>query len=83
MPGDPLMRSILLLIFLSLPLLASVVTQKLERGQLSQRQNFNGTLSFNEKARLATESEGLITRLYFLSLFYLLEVKSYLWFIGR
>ncbi len=65
MPGDPLMRSILLLIFLSLPLLASVVTQKLERGQLSQRQNFNGTLSFNEKARLATESEGLITRLYF------------------
>ena len=55
----------LLLIFLSLPLLASVVTQKIEKGQLSQKQTFNGTVSFNEKSRLASESDGVITKLYF------------------
>jgi len=58
------MKSLLFLI-LALPLMASVVTQKIEKGQLSQKQNFNGTLSFNEKSRLASESEGLITKLYF------------------
>jgi len=55
----------LFLIFLSIPLLASVVTQKIEKGSLSQTQNFNGTLSFNEKSRLAAESDGVITKLYF------------------
>ena len=55
----------LFLILLSLPLLASVVTQKIEKGSLSQTQNFNGTLSFNEKSRLAAESDGVITQLYF------------------
>ena len=55
----------LIFLILALPLLASVVTQKIEKGQLSQRQSFNGTLSFNEKSRLAAESEGLITKLYF------------------
>jgi len=55
----------LILIFLALPLLASVVTQKVEKGRLSQIQNFNGTVSFNEKSRLASETEGKITKLYF------------------
>lgn len=55
----------LFFILLSLPLLASVVTQKIEKGSLSQTQNFNGTLSFNEKSRLAAESDGVITKLYF------------------
>ncbi len=55
----------LLLICLSLPLLASVVTQEIKRGSLSQSQTFNGTLSFNEKSRLAAESDGIITKLYF------------------
>ncbi len=53
------------LLFLALPLFASVVTQKVEQGHLSQKQNFNGTLSFNEKSRLASESDGLITHVYF------------------
>lgn len=64
MSGDPNMKY-LFLIFLSLPLMASVVTQKVEKGRLSQKQNFNGTLSFNEKSRLASETEGKITKLYF------------------
>lgn len=64
MPGDTDMKY-LFIIFLSLPLLASVVTQKVEKGRLSQKQNFNGTLSFNEKSRLASETEGKITKLYF------------------
>ena len=55
----------LLFIFLSLPLLASVITQQIEKGQLSQKQSFNGTVSFNEKSRLAAESEGVITKVYF------------------
>ncbi len=58
------MRSLLFLI-LALPLLAGVVTQKLEKGNLSEMQSFNGSLSFNEKSRLAAESAGLITKLYF------------------
>ncbi len=53
------------LILLSLPLLAFVVTQKIEKGSLTQTQNFNGTLRFNEQSRLASESDGVITRLYF------------------
>jgi len=64
MSGDTYMRH-LLLIFLTLPLLASVVTQKVEKGRLSQKQSFNGTVSFNEKSRLASETEGKITKLYF------------------
>lgn len=55
----------LIFLFLALPLLASVVTQKIEKGELSQKQNFNGTVNFNEKSRLAAESEGLVARLYF------------------
>ena len=55
----------LFLLFLSLPLFASVVTQKVEIGQLSEKQNFNGTLSFNQKSRLASESDGLITKVHF------------------
>jgi RND family efflux transporter MFP subunit len=55
----------LVLLFLSLPLIASVVTQKVEKGRLSQKQSFNGTISFNEKSRLASETEGKITKLYF------------------
>ncbi len=64
MSGDTYMKY-LVLIFLSLPLLASVVTQKVEKGRLSQKQSFNGTVSFNEKSRLASETEGKITKLYF------------------
>jgi len=55
----------LLALFLTLPLLASVITEKIEKGQLSQKQNFNGTLTFNQKSRLAAESDGLIIKLYF------------------
>ncbi len=55
----------LFLIFFSIPLLASVVTQKIEKGSLSQTQSFNGTLNFNQKSRLAAESDGVITKLYF------------------
>jgi len=55
----------LLFIFLSLPLLASIITQQIEKGQLTQKQSFNGTVSFNEKSRLAAESEGVITKVYF------------------
>jgi len=64
MPGDTIMRQLFLL-FLSLPLLASVVTQKIEKGELSQTQTFNGTVSFNEQSRLASETEGIITAIYF------------------
>ncbi len=64
MSGDTYMKY-LLLIFLTLPLLASVVTQKVEKGRLSQKQSFNGTLTFNQKSRLASETEGKVTRLYF------------------
>jgi membrane fusion protein, multidrug efflux system len=64
MSGDTYMKH-LLLIFLTLPLLASVVTEKVEKGRLSQKQSFNGTLSFNEKSRLASETDGKITKLYF------------------
>lgn len=64
MSGDTYMKY-LILIFLSLPLFASVVTQKVEKGRLSQKQSFNGTISFNEKSRLASETEGKITKLYF------------------
>ena len=55
----------LIFIFLAFPLLASVVTQKVEIGRLSQKQSFNGTVSFNEKSRLASETEGKVTKLYF------------------
>lgn len=55
----------LIFIFLAFPLLASVVTQKVEKGRLLQVQSFNGTVSFNEKSRLASETEGKITKLYF------------------
>jgi len=54
------------LLLLSVSLYASaVVTQKAEKGDFVQSQNFNGTLSFNEKSRLAAESDGVITKLYF------------------
>lgn len=54
------------LLLLSLTLSASsVVTQKLEKGEFIQSQNFNGTLSFNEKSRLAAESDGVVTKLHF------------------
>ncbi len=56
---------IVLFICLSLSLFASVVTQEIKKGFLSQTQNFNGTLSFNEKSRLAAESDGMITKLNF------------------
>ncbi len=55
----------LLLLFLTLPLFALVVTEKIERGNLTQEQSFNATVSFNETSRLASESEGLITKIYF------------------
>lgn len=55
----------LIFIFLAFPLLASVVTQKVEKGRLLQVQSFNGTVSFNEKSRLASETEGKVTKLYF------------------
>ena len=45
--------------------MSSVVTKPIEKGQLSQTQNFNGTLNFNQKSRLAAESDGLITKVYF------------------
>ena len=56
---------ILLLALLTLPLMSSIVTEPIEKGQLSQTQNFNGTLNFNQKSRLAAESDGLITKVYF------------------
>ena len=55
----------LIFIFLAFPLLASVVTQRVEIGRLSQKQSFNGTVSFNRKSRLASETEGKVTKLYF------------------
>ncbi len=55
----------LLFLFLSLPLFALVVTEKIERGTLIQEQSFNATVSFNETSRLASESEGLVTKIYF------------------
>ncbi len=61
---EPLMKQLLLLL-LSLPLCALVVTQKIEEGTLTQQQTFNATVSFNEKARLASESDGIITDIYF------------------
>jgi len=45
--------------------MSSIVTEPIEKGQLSQTQNFNGTLNFNQKSRLAAESDGLITKVYF------------------
>ncbi len=58
------MRYLFILLF-SLPLLASVITQELTRGSLSQSQSFNGNLSFNQKSELAAESSGLIKKIYF------------------
>ncbi|MDF1882087.1 efflux RND transporter periplasmic adaptor subunit [Sulfurimonas sp. MAG313] len=55
----------LLILLFSLPLLALVVTEPIIKGELSQIQKFNGTLSFNQKSKLASESTGLITKLYF------------------
>ncbi len=55
----------LLILLLALPLFASVVTEKITKGSLSLSQSFNGNLSFNQKSRLAAESSGLITQLYF------------------
>lgn len=55
----------LLILILSLPLLAAVVTEPIQRGNISSKQNFNGTLNFNQKSRLASESEGKVTKLYF------------------
>jgi len=54
-----------LILCLSLSLLANVVTQKVTKGSLSLSQSFTGNLSFNQKARLAAESSGLITKLSF------------------
>ena len=45
--------------------MASVVTEPIEKGKLLEKQNFNGTLNFNQKSRLASESTGLITKVYF------------------
>ena len=59
------MKKQLLILLLALPLLASVVTQKITKGSLSQTQSFNGSLSFNQKANLASESSGLIKKIYF------------------
>jgi len=56
---------LLLLCLLTLPLFATVVTQEVTRGTLTQSQSFNGTLSFNQKARLASQSSGLIEKIYF------------------
>ncbi len=58
------MRYLFILIF-TLPLFASVITQELTRGSLSQSQTFNGNLSFNQKSELAAESSGLIKKIYF------------------
>ncbi len=55
----------IIFILLALPLFASVVTEPVIRGDLFSSQRFNGTLSFNQKSRLAAESDGLITQLYF------------------
>jgi len=55
----------LLLLILALPLLAAVVTEPLQRGNISSKQSFNGTVNFNQKSRLASESEGKVTKLYF------------------
>jgi len=54
-----------LFLLITLPLLASVVTQEVTRGSLSQKQSFNGNLSFNQKSNLAAESSGLIKKIYF------------------
>jgi len=59
------MKKQLLILLLTLPLLASVVTQEITKGSLSQTQSFNGNLSFNQKANLASESSGLIKKIYF------------------
>ncbi|HIC43575.1 MAG TPA: efflux RND transporter periplasmic adaptor subunit [Sulfurimonas sp.] len=62
--GDTNMKHLLILI-LALPLFAVVVTEPIQRGSISSKQNFNGTLNFNQKSRLASESEGKVTKLYF------------------
>ncbi|PHR57070.1 MAG: hypothetical protein COA44_06675 [Arcobacter sp.] len=56
---------LILMLALALPLFAAVVTEPIQRGDISVKQSFNGTLSFNQKSRLASESEGKVTRLYF------------------
>ena len=55
----------LLLLTIALPILATVVTEPLQRGNISSKQSFNGTVNFNQKSRLASESEGKVTKLYF------------------
>jgi len=45
--------------------MAAVVTEPIEKGQLLKKQHFNGTVNFNQKSRLASESTGLITKVYF------------------
>lgn len=55
----------LLTIILIFPLYAAVVTEPLQRGNIAAQQNFNGTLNFNQKSRIASESEGKVTELYF------------------
>ena len=54
-----------LLLLINLSLYASVVTQPITKGSLTQKQSFNGTLSFNQKSRLASESSGMVQTIYF------------------
>ena len=58
------MKSLIILL-LTISLFASVVTQKVTKGSLTLNQSFNGNLSFNQKSRLASESSGLITQIFF------------------
>ncbi len=64
MSGEP-MKKLILTILIYIPLMAAVVTEPLTKGELSLTQRFNGTLQFNQQSRLAAQSEGVITKLYF------------------
>lgn len=60
------MKKILFIPLISaLTLLAQVDTAKIIKGDLASTQAFTGTLTYNEKSRLASESDGKITHIDF------------------
>lgn len=68
------MKKVLLTVVPFLVLLAQVVAAPhqsrvtvalVTQGELRQKQIFNGTLSFNEKSRIAAQSSGAVTKVYF------------------
>ena len=64
-----LISSFSLLVFITqafaVPQQSKVAVGLVTQGNLTQQQNFNGTLSFNQKSKMAAQSTGAVTKVYF------------------